>query len=620
MLNNFSIKQIFIGLAITLTLLMGTNKYLVEKQLHNIESAMHDKDNEILQHLFRFLELQKDVIQVQQWLTDISATRAKPGFDDGFGEAKIYFEDGNRLLDELIEAHTQYNEPEMVSGLNEFKENFASFYDIGIKMANIYIKDGAEAGNKMMLKLDPFAEKLTDDLGVWIKEHHADNSASSIKVTQNVEKLDQTLFIISIIIYIVVLTLLFITSQYITTQISSLTTYLDQFFKFLRRENEDITIIPNTKNEFNTLITSVNKSQIGIQDENKQDKSVFDEILSFSDKLAYGYFEARLNQRSQNPRINYIIDALNSLGEVLEQNTNNILQVMEEFSHYKYNNKVSQTNLESHLLRLANSINIVGETTSNMLVKNKQDGEVLTDVSKTLLENVNILNQNSNSAATQLEQTSAALEEVTSNITSNTENVVKMASYAKTLTVVVQEGQNLANQTSNSMDDIDTEVKSIAEAITIIDQIAFQTNILSLNAAVEAATAGEAGKGFAVVAQEVRNLASRSAEAANEIKTLVENATLKATQGKDISSNMIHGYTTLSDNINKTTELISTVENAAKEQKVAIEQINDSVNELDNQTQQNAKIASDTNDVATNTNNIALNIIKSVDEKEFIGQ
>ena len=83
---------------------------------------------------------------------------------------------------------------------------------------------------------------------------------------------------------------------------------------------------------------------------------------------------------------------------------------------------------------------------------------------------------------------------------------------------------------------------------------------------------------------------------------------------------MIHGYTTLSDNINKTTELISTVENAAKEQKIAIDQINDSVTELDHQTQQNAKIASDTNDVATNTNNIALNIIKSVDEKEFIGQ
>jgi methyl-accepting chemotaxis protein len=83
------------------------------------------------------------------------------------------------------------------------------------------------------------------------------------------------------------------------------------------------------------------------------------------------------------------------------------------------------------------------------------------------------------------------------------------------------DGEKLAEQTTEAMNEIDEEVNAINEAITIIDQIAFQTNILSLNAAVEAATAGEAGKGFAVVAQEVRNLASRSAEAANEIKELV---------------------------------------------------------------------------------------------------
>ena len=141
-------------------------------------------------------------------------------------------------------------------------------------------------------------------------------------------------------------------------------------------------------------------------------------------------------------------------------------------------------------------------------------------------------------------------------------------------------GKELATKTVNSMEEINNTVMNINEAITVIDQIAFQTNILSLNAAVEAATAGEAGKGFAVVAQEVRNLAARSAEAAKEIKNLVENATIKANEGKEISSTMIKGFGELESNISETSNLIDDVTNAANEQSSGITQISDAVNQL----------------------------------------
>ena len=195
-----------------------------------------------------------------------------------------------------------------------------------------------------------------------------------------------------------------------------------------------------------------------------------------------------------------------------------------------------------------------------------------------------------------------------------------MAKYSNEITKASSDGEKLANKTTLAMDEINTQVNLVNDAISVIDQIAFQTNILSLNAAVEAATAGEAGKGFAVVAQEVRNLATRSAEAAREIKAIVENATKKADLGKKISEDMISGYKTLNEDIIKTIDLIKGVESSSKEQLAGIEQINHAINSLDQQTQQNAQIASQTYNVAMQTDTIAKLIVSNANSKEFIGK
>jgi methyl-accepting chemotaxis protein len=218
-------------------------------------------------------------------------------------------------------------------------------------------------------------------------------------------------------------------------------------------------------------------------------------------------------------------------------------------------------------------------------------GDSLKENTKVLSNASANLSKSSNKQAASLEETAAALEEITSNIKGNTEASSKMAMLAQNVTASAQNGLTLANQTAKSMDEINTQVSSINEAIEVIDQIAFQTNILSLNAAVEAATAGEAGKGFAVVAAEVRNLASRSAEAAKEIKDIVEQASSKAQAGKQISTKMIEGYDELNSNIKNTIEMIENVANASKEQERGIIQINDAVNALDKSTQENATVA-----------------------------
>jgi methyl-accepting chemotaxis protein len=321
-----------------------------------------------------------------------------------------------------------------------------------------------------------------------------------------------------------------------------------------------------------------------------------------------------------NPALMELKNVLNNMAANLESNIDNVLNIIEEYAHYNYLNKIPTKNIKEHLLRLANGVNILGDSITQMLVENKSNGLTLDESSDILLRNVDKLNQSSNEAAASLEETAAALEEVTSNVRNNTENITKMAMLSNEVTSSVTHGEKLATQTTVAMDEINTQVNAINDAISVIDQIAFQTNILSLNAAVEAATAGEAGKGFAVVAAEVRNLASRSAEAAKEIKTIVETATTKANYGKQIAGNMIEGYKQLNQNISHTINLISDIQSASKEQLLGIEQINDAVNQLDQQTQQNAAVASQTHDVAVITDEIAKIIVSDANAKEFEGK
>jgi len=245
---------------------------------------------------------------------------------------------------------------------------------------------------------------------------------------------------------------------------------------------------------------------------------------------------------------------------------------------------------------------------------------LLSSSSQHLSKNVDDLTTAANNQAASLEETAAAIEEITANMQNSSQNIAKMTNYANEVSSSVTTGQNLASKTALSMDEINQQTQAIADSITVIDQIAFQTNILSLNAAVEAATAGEAGRGFAVVAQEVRNLATRSAQAAKEIKILVENATAKANDGKSISTEMIAGYENLSQNIHNTLTLINEVSSSSKEQFSAMEQINDTMNKLDKVTQENASVASEANNVANEVNQIAQQVVQQTDEKEFCGK
>ena len=438
------------------------------------------------------------------------------------------------------------------------------------------------------------------------------------------EDYDSTVIQTIITIVFAFILLIFISFLIISDMTNKITNFkngLLGFFAYLNRESINSELLEDkSKDEFGEMAKVVNQNILRTQKGIEEDRKLINETIAVLGEFEQGDLCQRLNLDVENPALAELKRVINNMGTVLETNIDNILKVLEQYSNYNYLNKIDQKSLKEHLLKLANGVNTLGDSITNMLVQNKSNGLTLEQSSSLLLSNVDKLNLSSNEAAASLEETAAALEEITSNIRNNTENIAKMARYSNEITKASSDGEKLANKTTLAMDEINTQVNLVNDAISVIDQIAFQTNILSLNAAVEAATAGEAGKGFAVVAQEVRNLASRSAEAAKEIKSIVEEATKKANEGKDIANEMIQGYKSLNDSINSTINLISDVEMSSKEQLSGIEQINDAVNQLDQQTQQNAAISTQTNDIAITSDKIAKLIVEDANKKEFHGK
>ncbi|BCH65143.1 MULTISPECIES: methyl-accepting chemotaxis protein [Rhizobium/Agrobacterium group] len=230
------------------------------------------------------------------------------------------------------------------------------------------------------------------------------------------------------------------------------------------------------------------------------------------------------------------------------------------------------------------SLEQLGTTLGSVL----QTVEGMENGTREIADGTNDLSKRTEQQAAALEETAAALDQITVNVTNSSQRTEEARSVAITANQNAVRSSEVVNQAENAMKRIEESSQQISNIIGVIDEIAFQTNLLALNAGVEAARAGEAGKGFAVVAQEVRELAQRSAQAAKEIKGLIQNSSSEVDSGVKLVRETGVALKSIGDHVVQINQLMEAIATSAREQSTGLAEVNSAVNQMDQTTQQNA--------------------------------
>jgi len=244
----------------------------------------------------------------------------------------------------------------------------------------------------------------------------------------------------------------------------------------------------------------------------------------------------------------------------------------------------------SEIKRLNVAIAGMRESMMNSVMRVRDASSQIDIGSRELTAGNNHLAQRTESTATSLEQTAASMEQLTATVKQNADNADQAHKLAKDVSDTADRGSEMVCYVIEKMQDISGSANRIADILGVIDGIAFQTNILALNASVEAARAGEQGRGFAVVAGEVRNLASRSADAAKEIRQLISASQTHVNEGSDLAQQAGETMDEIASEVMRMTKLMREIASASQEQSRGIEQVNIAVSQMDETAQQNAAL------------------------------
>ena len=487
-----------------------------QKELLSTESILVQRMNNVAMLTADIKNVQLDVIQVQQFLTDISATRGLDGLDDGFRLAELHAQSFESRSIAVVASANDLNFPDVALAMNDVNSKFDSFYAAGKLMAEAYVKDGPASGNKMMTEFDAAATDISDAVnalvqkGLDVSVQAADEALKLHDDSASFQTLLAVLGVVAMTIGVAAVAFTFVLDRQTLAQ-QKLTAELQaqQELERVTRENSSSFII--------------------------------EKLGEGLEKLASGDLTFRLVQPFPDG-VEKLRSYFNSTAEKLCQ----IFQSVKDGSA------------------------TINRGTSEIAVASDD------------------LSRRTESQAASLEETAAAVSQITSAVKQTAAGSEQAKLLALTARDEAQTGNDVVHKAVAAMQGIEASSEKITQIITVIDEIAFQTNLLALNAGVEAARAGEAGRGFAVVASEVRSLSDRSANAASDIKQLLEASNNQIHDGVTLVVETGRLVTSISARIVEIAKVVDQMNASTQQQASGLVEVNAAVEQMDMVTQQNA--------------------------------